>query len=100
MEPLVDWRGNKIEVGTKIVWAVSQSSSVTLTEGIVEKIEENHGSDSKYRPYKLTVQPTNSHRNLRFKKYRYDSIEAKGVWEEAPAQPVRLTALERIVVVD
>jgi hypothetical protein len=99
MEPLIDWRGNEIKIGSVIIYAVSYGSSVTLNEAIVEEIGENSGYEAKYRPHKLIVQPINSHSKGRFKQWVRGGDGERGHFEEKKANRVRLTALERVAVI-
>src|ERR1039458_4226377 len=40
-----DWRGTEIEVGSTIIYGVTQSSSITMVEAVVDEITSqlNHG---------------------------------------------------------
>jgi len=52
MPELTDWRGNKIEVGDVILYAVKHSCSVEVNEGIVSEIgETDRGWMSKPQTY-------------------------------------------------
>lgn len=103
-EPLLDWRGNEIKVGSVIIYAVSSGSRVVLNEAVVKEILPNTGYEAKYRPNKIIAQPINSHSKGRFKKFVWDDknhVDAAKRWhyEEVEGKPVRLTALERVVVI-
>jgi hypothetical protein len=57
METLSDWRGVAIEVGSKIVYPVKNSTVVYVIEGkVVEILPSERGKWDKTPPFKLKVQ--------------------------------------------
>lgn len=52
MSELIDWRGNKVEVGDTILYPVRGGSKMEINEAIVLELGENdHGWMSKPEPF-------------------------------------------------
>lgn len=85
---MLDWRGTPIEVGSHVVYAVTQSSSVTMVEGVVEEIGEEpwnkwSTTDTRVKPV-LFVTRLGEHYGRSWRKV---------------GQRVKLTAVQRVTVV-
>ena len=80
-----DWRGTPIEVGSKVVYAVTKSSSVTMVEAVVEEIGEEITArwDAPRTRNVLFVRRVDEHTRLKY----------------GLGKRVKLTATERVTVV-
>lgn len=81
-----DWRGNDVEIGSTVVYAVSFSSSVTMVEAEVVEINEDFvNAYGRKEPY------------LKVRRLR----EASGYGQAQAVEPreVKLTVPKRVVVV-
>lgn len=110
-----DWRGTPIEVGSTIVYAVTQSSHITMVEAIVDEIIEE--TVDKYwwdyekrerdgRPTRKSVPVQKfSLKARRLMEHRGQpksmQKDSEGNWKYLPIydKKVTLTAIERIVVI-
>jgi hypothetical protein len=85
VKKVLDWRGNEIGVGSWIVYASTQSSSITMHEGIVRKITWREDKPD------LHVEKQGTHHDARLK--------SRG-FEPRPAGKLsRVSAVDRVVVV-
>ncbi len=83
-ENLIDWRGKRITVGKTVVYAVMQSSSVTMKEGVVTRIDwVDHRWHADKKVPVLYVKSGRAHK-----------------WGgNAPGKIVKLTAVDRVTVI-
>jgi hypothetical protein len=86
---IMDWRGNTIKVGSTVVYATAQSSSITMKEGTVVEIGkvEREYSYKESEPYLKVA-------------YKGDNGHTEGLrgWQK-PGKLVTLTVLQRVTVI-